>query len=40
MSIGLEFTQAQSIIEAWRREYNEERLKKALGGLMPPMRGN
>ena len=26
---------AQTIIEAWRREYNEERPKKALGGLTP-----
>lgn len=25
--------QAKAIIEAWRREYNEERPKKALGGL-------
>jgi len=24
---------AQVVIEAWRREYNEERPKKALGGL-------
>jgi len=23
------------LIEAWRREYNEERPKKALGGLTP-----
>jgi transposase InsO family protein len=27
--------QARSIIEAWRREYNEERPKKARGGLTP-----
>jgi putative transposase len=27
--------QAQSIIETWRREYNDERPKKALGGLTP-----
>jgi putative transposase len=27
--------QAQTIIEAWRREYNDERPKKALGGLTP-----
>lgn len=27
--------QAQVIIEAWRREYNEERPKKGLGGLTP-----
>jgi transposase InsO family protein len=26
---------AQRVIEAWRREYNEERPKKALGGLTP-----
>ena len=26
---------AQTVIEAWRREYNEERPKKALGGLTP-----
>lgn len=26
---------AQAIIEAWRREYNDERPKKALGGLTP-----
>ena len=25
----------QVIIEAWRREYNEERPKKGLGGLTP-----
>jgi transposase InsO family protein len=28
-------THAQVIIEAWRREYNEERPKKGLGGLTP-----
>jgi len=27
---------APTIIETWRREYNEERAKKALGGLTPP----
>jgi len=27
--------QARTIIEKWRREYNEERPKKALGGLTP-----
>jgi len=27
--------QAKIIIEAWRRQYNEERPKKALGGLTP-----
>lgn len=27
--------QAQVIIEAWRREYNEERPKRSLGGLTP-----
>ncbi|MBB5019217.1 transposase InsO family protein [Chitinivorax tropicus] len=26
---------AQVVIEAWRREYNEERPKRSLGGLMP-----
>lgn len=26
---------AKTVIEAWRREYNEERPKKSLGGLMP-----
>ena len=26
---------AQTVIEAWRREYNEERPKKALRGLTP-----
>ena len=26
---------AQVVIETWRREYNEERPKKALGGLTP-----
>ena len=31
----LNLAHAQAIIEAWRREYNEERLKKALGGLTP-----
>ena len=28
-------THAQAIIEDWRREYNDERPKKALGGLTP-----
>ena len=28
---------AQVVIEAWRREYNEERPKKQLGGLTPPL---
>jgi putative transposase len=27
--------QAKTVIEAWRREYNEERPKKSLGGLTP-----
>jgi transposase InsO family protein len=31
----LNLTHAQTIIETWRREYNEERPKKALGGLTP-----
>ena len=26
---------ARALIEAWRREYNEERPKKSLGGLTP-----
>ena len=26
---------AQSVIEGWRREYNDERPKKPLGGLTP-----
>jgi transposase InsO family protein len=26
---------AQVVIEAWRREYNEERPKEELGGLTP-----
>jgi putative transposase len=28
-------THAKVVIEAWRREYNEERPKKSLGGLTP-----
>ncbi len=31
----LNLAHAQAIIEAWRREYNEERPKKGLGGLRP-----
>ena len=31
----LNLTHAQTIIEAWRRDYNEQRPKKALGGLTP-----
>jgi putative transposase len=31
----LNLKHAQAIIESWRREYNEERPKKALGGLTP-----
>lgn len=31
----LNLAHAQAIIEIWRREYNEERPKKALGGLTP-----
>jgi transposase InsO family protein len=31
----LTLAHAQTLIEAWRREYNEERPKKALGGLTP-----
>ena len=26
---------ARAVIETWRREYNEERPKKSLGGLTP-----
>ncbi|MBB1060224.1 integrase core domain-containing protein, partial [Marilutibacter spongiae] len=26
---------ARTVIETWRREYNEERPKKVLGGLTP-----
>lgn len=28
---------ARAVIEEWRREYNEQRPKKSLGGLMPAM---
>lgn len=31
----LNLAHAQTVIEVWRREYNEERPKKALGGLTP-----
>jgi len=31
----LNLAHAQALIESWRREYNEERPKKALGGLTP-----
>ncbi len=31
----LNLAHARTIIEAWRREYNQERPKKALGGLTP-----
>jgi transposase InsO family protein len=31
---------AQVVIEAWRREYNEERPKKGLGGLTPAQYAN
>ena len=31
----LTLAHAQAIIETWRKEYNEERPKKALGGLTP-----
>jgi putative transposase len=30
---------AEAIIEAWRREYNEERPRKGLGGLTPAVYG-
>ena len=33
LSMGL--AHAQIVIEAWRREYNEDRPKKGLGGLTP-----
>lgn len=33
----LNLAHAKSIIETWRREYNDERPKKALGGLTPSM---
>ena len=31
----LTWAHAQIVIEAWRREYNEDRPKKGLGGLTP-----
>lgn len=31
----INLTHARTLMEAWRREYNEERPKKALGGLTP-----
>jgi transposase InsO family protein len=31
---------AEIVIETWRREYNEERPKKGLGGLRPPTTEN
>ena len=31
----LPLAHTQAVIEAWRREYNEERPKKGLGGLTP-----
>ena len=31
----ISFEHARAVIEAWRREYNEERPKKSLGGLTP-----
>lgn len=31
----LNLTHAQTLVETWRREYNEDRPKKALGGLTP-----
>jgi transposase InsO family protein len=34
-NIGLPALHARAEIENWRREYNEERPKKALGGLTP-----
>jgi putative transposase len=29
----------QAVVETWRREYNEERPKKGLGGLTPAAYG-
>jgi transposase InsO family protein len=29
------YAHARTVIEDWRREYNEERPKKGLGGLTP-----
>jgi transposase InsO family protein len=34
-TIALSLPHARTEIENWRREYNEERPKKALGGLTP-----
>jgi hypothetical protein len=34
-STGSPAFHAEVVIEAWRREYNEERPKKGLGGLTP-----
>lgn len=31
----LNLAHARAVIETWRREYNEQRPKKALGGLTP-----
>lgn len=31
----MSLTHVRTLIEAWCREYNEERPKKALGGLTP-----
>ncbi|MFL6654587.1 MAG: transposase, partial [Sulfurifustis sp.] len=31
----VDLSHARRLIEVWRREYNEERPKKALGGLTP-----
>ena len=31
----MSFAHARVVIETWRREYNEERRKKGLGGLTP-----
>lgn len=36
----LNLAHAQVLIETWRREYNEERPKKALGGLTPAAYAN
>ena len=35
VSTSTGFAHARFVIEAWRREYNEERPKRAFGGLTP-----
>ena len=34
-AIPADVDKARALIEAWRREYNEERPKNALGGMTP-----